>query len=157
MKIARKQLFLLTWIILCVFYGLAQETGIKTKGAISLKAGGIIYKADSTHSRGYGMRQSDKAFISAANKENMLLDVKWNGFRGTGIYVITRGKGEAELMLNLKIYSMIQADDYLKITITSVKEKGALLLLNGIFEGRLQDKKNSKVIITEGKFETYIL
>jgi hypothetical protein len=157
MKIARKQLFLLTWVILCVFYGLAQETGIKTKGAISLKAGGIIYKADSTHSRGYGMRQSDKAFISAANKENMLLDVKWNGFRGTGIYVITRGKGEAELMLNLKTYSMIQADDYLKITITSVKEKGALLLLNGIFEGRLQDKKNNKVIITEGKFETYIL
>ncbi len=157
MKIARKHIFLLTWVILYVFYGLAQETGIKTKGAISLKAGGIIYKADSTHSRGYGMRQSDKAFISAANKENMLLDVKWNGFRGAGTYVIYRGKGEVELMLNLKSYTLLQPDDYLKVTIKGVREKGALLLLNGIFEGRLQDKKNNKVIITEGRFETYIL
>lgn len=144
-------------VILFCFDASAQEAGIKTKGSLSLKAGGIVYKADSTHSRGYGMKQSDKAFISAANKENMLLDVKWSGFRGIGIYVISRGKGEAELMLNLKTYSLVQPDDYIKITITGIKEKGALLLLNGIFEGKLQDKKNNKIMITDGKFETIAL
>jgi len=150
-------MILFVCVILFCFGGLAQESGIKTRGSLSLKAGGVFFKADSTHSRGYGMKQSDKVFVSAANKENMLLDVKWSGFRGTGAYVISKGKGEAELILNLKTYTLVQPDDYLKITITGVREKGALLLLNGIFEGRLQDKKNNKVIITEGRFETYIL
>jgi len=144
-------------IILFGFGGSAQEAGIKTRGSFSLKAGGVLFKADSTYSRGYSLRQSDEAFISAANKENMLLDVKWNGFRGTGIYVISRGKGEAELMLNLKTYRLVQPDDYLKITITGVKKTGSFVLLNGIFEGRLQDKKNNKIMITDGKFETISL
>lgn len=157
MKSGKTSIGLFVCVILFCFSGLAQESGIKTRGSLSLKAGSIIYKADSTHSRGYGMKQSDKVYINAANKENMLLDVKWNGFRGAGTYVIYRGKGEAELMLNLKSYTLLQPDDYLKVTIKGVREKGALLLLNGIFEGRLQDKKNNKVIITEGRFETYIL
>jgi hypothetical protein len=150
-------IFSFIWSIMMLSFAEAQESGNRSRGFLTFKAGGIVFKADSSHARAYGVKQSDKAFLSAANKENLILDVKWNGFRGAGTYVIYKSKGEAELMLNLKTYSLVDPDDYLKITITGVKEKGALLLLNGVFEGKVQDKKGNKIILTEGRFETYSL
>ena len=145
---------MLIWIHLLA---VAQENTLRTKGYLTFKADNVIYKADSTHSRGYALPHARRAFLSAANKANMLFDAKWNNLKSTGDYVLYKGKGEVEVTIQHKRYKLMHPDDYLKITITEIKEKGTLQMLQGFFEGRLHNDDGNMLRISEGKFNTSIL
>lgn len=122
-------------------------------GALSFKANGQLYTADSTHARGYAVRQTSQAFINGANN-NMVIGIEWKGVKGPGIYSVDTRAGKAEFTIDHKTWFPKQAGDYLKITVKAVKQQGAFLLLNGTFEGQLQDKNGNKVKIEAGVFET---
>jgi hypothetical protein len=73
------------------------------------------------------------------------------------VFTIDIRAGKAEFTINHKSYYPQQAGDYLKITVLSAKQQGAFLLLNGTFEGQLQDRNGNKLKITAGIFETLSL
>lgn len=127
---------------------------VKTSGILNFKCNGQLFVADSTHARGYALKQNGTAFLKAANAANIVLSVEWNGLKGTGVYTITAKEGKAEFTINHKTYGIKDAADYVKINISSIKQSGSFLLLSGNFEGQLQDKSGNKIKITEGKFET---
>ncbi|MFN9710091.1 MAG: hypothetical protein ACK55K_01615 [Bacteroidota bacterium] len=131
-----------------------QQLNTKSKGFLSFRIDGMLYKADSTHARAYSIKSATKAFLSAANKNNMLLDVQWNVFKGPDTYIINKSKGSADFVINHQTYTFIRPDDFIKVTITGIREKGTLLLLKGNFEGRLRDRNGKEINISEGKFET---
>lgn len=125
-------------------------------GALRFQANGQVYTADSTHARGYAVKQSSLAYINGANGD-MVIGIEWKGVKGPGIFSIDTREGKAEFTINHKSYFPKDAGDYLKVTITSVKQQGAFLLLNGTFEGQLQDRNGNKMKITAGFFETLSL
>jgi hypothetical protein len=125
-------------------------------GSLSFRANGQLYTADSTHARGYAVKQTSLAFINGANN-NMVIGAEWKGVKGPGIYSIDTRAGKAELSIDHKTYYAKQAGDYLKITIKTARQQGAFLLLNGTFEGQLQDRNGNKVKIEAGVFETTAL
>jgi hypothetical protein len=125
----------------------------RSLGALRFQANGQAYTADSTHARGYAVKQTSLAFINGANSD-MVVGVEWKGVKGTGVYTIDTREGKAEFSINHKSYFPAAPGDYLKVILTSVKQQGAFLLLNGTFEGQLQDRNGNKLIITAGIFET---
>jgi hypothetical protein len=125
-------------------------------GALSFRANGQLYTADSTHARGYAVKLSSLAFINGANN-NMVIGIEWKGVKGTGIYSIDTREGKAEFTIDHKTFFPRQAGDYLKITVKAAKQQGAFLLLNGTFEGQLQDRNGNKVKIESGSFQTVSL
>ena len=125
-------------------------------GTLHFQANGQLYTADSTHARGYAVKQSTLAYINGANQE-MVIGIEWKGVKGPGIYSIDTRAGKAEFTINHKSYFPKQAGDFLKITVLSAKQQGAFLLLNGTFEGQLQDRNGNKLKITAGIFETLSL
>lgn len=127
-----------------------------SKGALRFQANGQLYTADSTHARGYAVKQTSLAYINGANNE-MVIGIEWTGVKGPGVYSIDTRGGKAEFSINHKSYYPQQAGDYLKITVREAKQQGAFLLLNGTFEGQLQDRNGNKLKITTGSFETISL
>jgi hypothetical protein len=87
----------------------------------------------------------------------MVIGIEWKGVKGPGIYSIDTRAGKAEFTINHKSYFPKQAGDFLKVTVLSAKQQGAFLLLNGTFEGQLQDRNGNKLKITAGIFETLSL
>lgn len=146
-------ILLLIWLPL-------QLNAIATKrasiGALSFRANGQLYTADSTHARGYAVKQSTLAFINGANN-NMVIGIEWKGVKGPGIYSIDIRTGKAEFNIDHKTFIPRQAGDYLKVTVQTAKQRGAFLLLNGTFEGQLQDINGNKVKIESGAFATVSL
>ena len=122
-------------------------------GTLQFWVNSQLYKADSTHARGYAVRQSSLAYINGANSD-MVIGVQWNGVKGPGTFLIDAREGKAEFSTNNKTYLLKQTGDYLKVTVKAVKQQGAFLLLSGTFEGQLQDRNGNKLKITEGFFET---
>ena len=148
-----KQILLLIWIP-----SLLGATNIHpaSVGALRFQANGQLYTADSTHARGYAVRQTTLAYINGANQE-MVIGIEWKGVKGPGTFTIDTRTGKAEFSINHKSYFPQQTGDYLKITVLSAKQQGAFLLLNGTFEGQLQDRNGNKLKITAGVFETLSL
>jgi hypothetical protein len=125
-------------------------------GTLHFQANGQLYTADSTHARGYAVKQTTLAYINGANEE-MVIGIEWKGVKGPGVYSIDIRAGKAEFSINHKSYFPKQAGDYLTITVLAAKQQGAFLLLNGTFEGQLQDRNGNKLKITAGIFETLSL
>lgn len=134
-----------------------QGQTINSTGSLNFKCNGQLYAADSSHARAYALKQTDAAFIKAANTANIVLSVEWKGLKGPGTYIITSKESNAEFTIDHKTYLLKQANDYIKIVITNVKHSGSFLLLSGTFEGQLQDKNGTKIKISEGKFSTISL
>jgi hypothetical protein len=127
---------------------------VRTSGSLNFKCNGQLFTADSTHARAYALKQNGTAFLKAANAENIVLSAEWNGLKGTGTYLLTVKNSKADFSINHKTYSLKQDGDYIKIIVSSAKQSGPFLLLNGSFEGQLQDKAGAKIKITDGRFET---
>jgi hypothetical protein len=144
------QHILLLLLIPC-FMGSMKSDG--SKGILRFQANGQLFTADSTHARGYAVKQTSLAYINGANNE-MVIGIEWNGVKGPGIYSIDTRNGKAEFSINHKSYYPLQAGDYVKITVREAKQQGAFLLLNGTFEGQLQDRNGNRLKITAGSFET---
>ena len=146
-------LLLLMWLQNLNATRLYSQT-INSFGSLNFKCNGQLYAADSTHARAYALKQTGAVFIKGANTETIVLSVEWKGLKGPGVYTITSKESKAEFTINHKSYSLKQADDFIKIVITNVKQSGSFLLLSGTFEGQLQDNKGIKIKILEGRFET---
>lgn len=127
---------------------------ILSVGMLTFKAGTQTYVADSTHARGYVNRATDIGYITAANSHDLVVDIEKKDMKMVGTYVLQAKNAKAVFTLNNKTYSLRREEDYLRITITSVKTQGSFYLLNGRFEGRLTDKQGNAVKIGEGYFET---
>lgn len=149
-------ILMLLWLPNITATALFAQT-IRSSGVLHFKCNGQFYTADSTHARGYALKQSDAAFIKAANTESIILSVEWKGFKGPGTYIITAKEGKAEFTINHKSYSLKQSGNFIKVVISSIKSTGSFILLNGSFEGQLQDKSGNKIKISEGIFETISL
>ena len=150
-----KRILLFAFIVLAggvISYG--QAANMKTKGFLSFRIEGLTYKADSSHARAYSIKATRNAFLSGANQSNMIMDLQWDKYNGVGTYIINKSQGKAELVINHQTYTFIRPDDFIKVTITGIREKGTLLLLKGNFEGRLRDRNGKEINISEGKFET---
>ena len=122
-------------------------------GTLHFQANGQLYTADSTHARGYAVKQTTLAYINGANQE-MVIGIEWKGVKGPGVYSIDARVGKVEFTINHKSYFPKEAGDNLTIKVLSAKQQGAFLLLNGTFEGQLQDRNGNKLKITAGVFET---
>ena len=146
----------LSWLPLQVAATTSPQV-IKSIGSLTFHCNGQVYTADSTHARGYAVKQTAMAYINSANSENMVINIEWREVKGPGTFFVNKKTGKAEFTINHKTYSLKQPDDYLKIVISSVKQQGAFVLLSGTFEGQLQDKNGNKARITEGRFETVTL
>lgn len=126
-----------------------------SKGSMSFKFNGQLYEADPSHAKGYAMIQSGLGYINGANSEKGILISLELLIRGKGSYSIKGDKdGKVNFTINDVMYWVRSAGDYLNIEITSVKQMSQLLLLNGTFNGVVEDKDGHKVQITEGKFST---
>jgi len=125
-------------------------------GALSFRANGQLYTADSSHARGYAVKQTSLAFINGASS-NMVIGVEWKGVKGPGTYTIDTREGKAEFIIDHKTFFPKQANDYLKVIVKSARQQGAFLLLSGSFEGQLQDRNGNKLKIDGGSFETLSL
>jgi hypothetical protein len=125
-------------------------------GTLHFQANGQLFTADTTHARGYAVKQTTQAYINGASAD-MVIGIEWKGVKGPGIYSIDTRAGKAEFTINHKSYFPKQAGDFLKVTVLSAKQQGAFLLLNGTFEGQLQDRNGNKLKITAGIFETLSL
>lgn len=125
-----------------------------SKGSLSFKLNGKMYIADSSHARGYVNKQTMQAYINGANSEDMVMGIEFSGVNGKGTFTLSNTNGKVDFTIQHKTYSLVKPGDYLKLTITNIKQQGSFLLLNGVFEGSLQDKLGNKALITEGKFET---
>lgn len=131
----------------------AVKQNMRSIGALSFRVNGQLYTADSTHARGYAVKQTTVAYINGAN-DDMVIGIEWKGVKSAGSFSLNEKNGKVEFAISHKTYSIKQPGDYLKIVIKEAKQQGAFLLLNGTFEGQLQDKNGSKLQITEGRFET---
>jgi hypothetical protein len=146
-------ILLLLWIPLL----LSATTGPSgSLGTLRFQANGQLYTADTTHARGYAVQQTTLAYINGASAD-MVIGIEWKGVKGPGIYSIDTRAGKAEFTINHKSYFPKQAGDFLKVTVLSAKQQGAFLLLNGTFEGQLQDRNGNRLKITAGIFETLSL
>lgn len=125
-------------------------------GTLRFQANGQLFTADSTHARGYAVQKTTLAYINGASAD-MVIGIEWKGVKGPGIFLIDTRAGKAEFTVNHKSYFPKQAGDFLKITVLSAKQQGAFLLLNGTFEGQLQDRNGNKLKITAGIFQTLSL
>lgn len=128
-----------------------------SRGALSFKLNGKLYVADTSHARGYTVKQTMQAIINGANSEDMVMDIEFKNNYTKAIYTINNVNGKVDFTIQHKTYSVTKPGDYLKVTITAVKQQDAFILLNGLFEGQLEDKQGEKAVITEGKFETISL
>lgn len=135
----------------------AAKQTIKSIGSLTFQCNGQLFVADSTHARGYAIRQSSVAYINAANSDNLVINIEWKNVKGPGTFFINNKTGKAEFTINHKTYSLKQPGDYLKIVISHIKQQGPFLLFTGTLEGQLLDKNGNKVRITEGRFETITL
>lgn len=156
MKLLYVKIVLLLWLTGLPAASICSQTA-KTFGFLTFKCNGQLYSADSSHARAYAVKQTATGYINAANKEDMITGIEWNEIKGPGIFYINNKSGKADFTINHKTYSVKQTGDYVKIVINTVKQQGAFLLLNGTFEGQLQDKAGNKIKITDGKFETLSL
>ena len=147
------KILLLLWIP-CLLSAVAGPQ--RSVGALHFQANGQLYTADTTHARGYAVKQTTQAYINGANRE-MVIGIEWKGVKGPGIFSIDTRAGKAEFTINHKSYFPKQAGDFIKITVLSAKQQGAFLLLNGTFEGQLQDRNGNRLKITAGIFETLSL
>jgi hypothetical protein len=130
---------------------------VRSIGALTFRCNGQLYTADSTHARGYAVKQTAVAYLNGANSETMVINIEWKGVKGAGTFFINSKESNAEFTINHKTYSLKQPGSYLKIVIIRAKQQGAFVLLSGTFEGQLQDKNGNKATITEGRFETVTL
>jgi len=146
----------LLWFPWQVAAGVYPQT-IRSVGSLAFKCNGQLYTADSTHARGYAVKQTSVAYINGANSETMVIDIEWKGVKGPGTFFINSKESNAEFTINHKTYSLKQPGGYLKIVIVRAKQQGSFVLLTGTFEGQLQDKNGNKATITEGRFETVTL
>jgi hypothetical protein len=135
----------------------ASPLTVRSVGALVFKCNGQLYIADSTHARGYAVKQTSAAYINGANSETMVIDIEWKGVKGPGTFFINSKESNAEFTINHKTYSLKQPGAYLKIVIVRATQQGSFVLLSGTFEGQLQDKNGNKATITEGRFETVTL
>jgi hypothetical protein len=150
------KILLLLWLSWQADAG-AAPPNIKSVGSLTFRCNGRLYTADSTHARGYAVKQTSVAYINGANSETMVIDIEWKGVKKPGTFLLNSKGSKAEFTINLKTYSLKQAGGWLKIVISSVKQQGSFVLLSGTFEGQLQDKNGNKAEITEGRFETVAL
>jgi hypothetical protein len=148
-----KQILLLFWIPWLLGAIPANPLSL---GTLHFQANGQLYTADTTHARGYAVKQTTLAYINGANSE-MVIGIEWKGVKGPGVYSIDTRAGKAEFTINHTNYFPKQTGDYLTIRVLSAKQRGAFLLLNGTFEGQLQDRNGNKLKITAGIFETLSL
>lgn len=126
-----------------------------SKGTMSFKINGQSYTADPTHAKGYAMAQTGLGYINGANSATGILIGLELFVKAKGEYVIKGDKdGKVNFTINGVMYWVRSSGNYLKIVITETKQLGSLLLLNGTFEGSLEDKDGHKAQITEGKFST---
>jgi hypothetical protein len=146
-------ILMLLWIPLLVSAMVAVPG---SRGTLRFQANGQLFTADTTHARGYAIQQTTQAYINGASAD-MVIGIEWKGVKGPGIYSIDTRAGKAEFTINHKSYFPKQAGDFLKITVLSAKQQGAFLLLNGTFEGQLQDRNGNRLKITAGIFETLSL
>lgn len=130
---------------------------LPSSGQLSFRGNGQLYKAVSTHARGYAVPLSDTAFIRAANNTDLVINLEWYGFTGTGSYQLRPGSGTAAFILQHKDFNLEGQGCYLRIIINKITQQGAFRLLSGRFEGELQHVKGERMKITEGTFETYSL
>ncbi len=127
---------------------------ILSVGIFSFKVGTQVYVADTTHARGYANQTTGIGYITAANSQDMVVDISKKELKSVGTYVLKARDSKVVFTLNSKSYSLRREQDYLRVTITSVRTAGSFSLLNGRFEGQLTDKLGNVVKITEGYFET---
>ena len=149
--------FLLPILLLFLLTAFANDKALNkplSNGSLSFKLNGKLYTADSSHARGYANKQTMQAYINGANSEDMVMGIEIKNLKGTGVYMISSNTGKVDFTINHKTYTVLKPGDYLTITVTAVKQQSSFLLLNGLFEGSLQDKLGNKVLITEGRFET---
>jgi hypothetical protein len=126
-----------------------------SKGSMSFKFNGQAYAADPSHAKGYAMSQTGLGYINGANSTTGILIGLELFVKAKGEYVIKGDKdGKVNFTINGVMYWVRSSGNYLKIVIKETKQLGSLLLLNGTFEGIVEDKDGHKAQITEGKFST---
>ena len=126
-----------------------------SQGSLAFKLNGKLYTADPAHAKGYAMAQSGLGYINAANSTTGILIGLELFVKSKGVYQIKGDKdGKVNFTINGVMYWVRSPGNYLKIVITDTKQLGSLLLLNGTFEGTVEDKDGHKAQITEGKFST---
>ena len=127
----------------------------QSKGSLQFKINGQLVNADATHARGYAAATSKTGFINGANANDMLLNLEMEGLNKTGnVMITTAPKDKCLISINHTNFFIQNAGDYIKVTITSVKQSGGMLLLTGSFEGKLHDQQGNEAIISDGKFST---
>ena len=163
MKISCKHIFAIIHIAIVIpFHCFAGESGSprlvgveRSRGTLQFKINGQLFNADATHARGYAAATSKTGFINGANANNMLLNLEMEGLNKTGHVVITTvPKDKCLISINHTNFFIQNAGDYIKVTITSVKQSGGMLLLTGSFEGKLHDNNGNEAIISDGIFST---
>lgn len=151
----RYAMILLFFFFVCSHAAAVQSLmEIRSEGSLNFRLNGQLYTAASAHARGYAVKQTMVGYINGANSEDMVIGIEVKDVKGKGVYNIDNSNGKVDFTIQHKTYTIVKPGDYLKLTINSVKEQGAFLLLGGFFEGQLQDKAGNKVVISEGKFET---
>lgn len=131
------------------------ESVAQSNGKLQFRINGQLFNADANHARGYAAATSKTGFITGANTNNMLLNLEMEGLHKTGdVMITTASKDKCLIIINHANYFITKAGDYIKVSITSVKQSGGMLLLTGSFEGILHDNNGKEAIISEGKFST---
>lgn len=129
-----------------------------SKGAMSFHFNNHLYTANPVHAKGYAMKQTGYGFINAASSDEGFLVGIELFVKGKGGYSIKRDEdGKINFTINNVMYWVRMPGDYLNVEITGVRQAGPLLLLDGTFEGVVEDKEGNKAKVTDGKFSTISL
>jgi len=127
----------------------------QSRGSLSFQINKQLFEAESAHARAYAVMNTSVGYLSAANQENMILNVEAEGLVKPGSLTLTKaGAGSCTLTLKHVEFGLNETDDYLRITVTNSKTENQMILLSGSFEGRLHDKKGNEIVIRDGRFKT---
>jgi hypothetical protein len=131
--------------------------GHQGKGSLSFKLDGQYYEADPAHVKAFSNSQIPMGMLMARNNNGLSVSMQINNMHGEGTYKMDGDKkGTLNFTINGKTYwtRSVTGKNYLDLVITSTTSIGTVILLNGTFEGLLEDKDGNVVHITEGKFTT---
>ena len=130
------------------------------KGTLSFKANGQAYEADPAHVKCFSNAQTPIAMLMATGSDGLQVSVQINNANSEGTYKIDGDKaGSTNITLGGKTYWVQNASQghYLTVTITKTKKIGSVVLLNGTFEGVMEDREGNKITVTDGQFTTEFL
>lgn len=128
---------------------------IKGKGSFSCKINGQLYRSAAGQAKCWTSSTVTIALLWAKGDQ---LDVSCQiqHIDGTGSYLIKAdSSGTVNFTIGNRVYWIRRTgQNYLRITLTGIREVHNIKLLSGTFEGVLEDKNGNRIQITEGRFTT---